>query len=40
VLGDPERIAEEERRLDGIPLLPAVAAELEALAGETGVPLG
>jgi LDH2 family malate/lactate/ureidoglycolate dehydrogenase len=40
VPGDPERLAEEERRRGGIPLLPAVAAELEALAGETGVPLG
>jgi LDH2 family malate/lactate/ureidoglycolate dehydrogenase len=40
VPGDPERLAEEERRLGGIPLLQPVAAELEALAGETGVPLG
>jgi L-2-hydroxycarboxylate dehydrogenase (NAD+) len=40
VPGDPERLAEAERRLGGIPLLPPVAAELEALAGETAVPLG
>jgi len=37
--GDPERAAEAARRADGIPLLPAVAADLEALAVETGVPL-
>jgi LDH2 family malate/lactate/ureidoglycolate dehydrogenase len=40
VPGDPERTAELERRLHGIPLIPAVAADLEALAVETGVPLG
>jgi L-2-hydroxycarboxylate dehydrogenase (NAD+) len=40
VPGDPERQAAEERRIGGIPLLPPVAAELEALAVETGVPLG
>src|SRR5215469_9299422 len=38
VPGDPERLAEEERRTGGIPLLSPIAAELEALAGETGVP--
>jgi len=37
--GDPERAAEAARLRDGIPLLPAVAADLEALASETGVPL-
>jgi L-2-hydroxycarboxylate dehydrogenase (NAD+) len=40
VPGDPERAAEADRRRDGIPLLPAVAADLEALAVEVGVPLG
>ena len=38
--GDPEREAEVVRRRDGIPLIPPVAADLEALAAETGVPLG
>jgi L-2-hydroxycarboxylate dehydrogenase (NAD+) len=38
--GDPEREAEILRRRDGIPLIPPVAADLEALAAETGVPLG
>jgi LDH2 family malate/lactate/ureidoglycolate dehydrogenase len=40
VPGDPERAAEAARLRDGIPLIPAVAADLEALAVETGVPLG
>jgi L-2-hydroxycarboxylate dehydrogenase (NAD+) len=40
VPGDPERAAEAERLRHGIPLIPAVAADLEALAVETGVPLG
>jgi len=40
VPGDPERAAEAERLRDGIPLLPAVAADLEALAVDVGVPLG
>ena len=40
VPGDPERAAEAERLRDGIPLIPAVAADLEALAVETGIPLG
>jgi len=40
VPGDPERLAEAERRRHGIPLIPAVAADLEALAVETGIPLG
>ena len=37
--GDPEREAEAVRSRDGIPLIPAVAADLEALSAETGVPL-
>lgn len=40
VPGDPERLAEVERRRDGIPLIAPVAADLEALAVETGVLLG
>jgi L-2-hydroxycarboxylate dehydrogenase (NAD+) len=40
VPGDPEREAETVRRRHGIPLVPAVAADLLALAAETGVPLG
>jgi LDH2 family malate/lactate/ureidoglycolate dehydrogenase len=40
VPGDPERAAAAERRRDGIPLIRAVAADLAALAVETGVPLG
>jgi L-2-hydroxycarboxylate dehydrogenase (NAD+) len=40
VPGDPERAAEAERRRHGIPLIRPVAADLEALAAETGVPLG
>ncbi len=40
VPGDPERLAEVARRRDGIPLIASVAADLEALAVETGVPLG
>jgi len=40
VPGDPERLAEVERRRDGIPLIAPVAADLEALAIETAVPLG
>jgi LDH2 family malate/lactate/ureidoglycolate dehydrogenase len=40
VPGDPERAAEAERGRAGIPLIPAVAADLEALAVETGVALG
>jgi LDH2 family malate/lactate/ureidoglycolate dehydrogenase len=37
--GDPEREAEEERSLTGIPLLPAVVDDLRAIAKQTGVPL-
>jgi L-2-hydroxycarboxylate dehydrogenase (NAD+) len=40
VPGDPEREAEAVRRSRGIPLIGPVAADLEALAAETGVPLG
>ncbi|HEY4027337.1 MAG TPA: Ldh family oxidoreductase [Candidatus Dormibacteraeota bacterium] len=40
VPGDPEREAEAVRRRDGIPLIAPVVADLEALAAETGVPLG
>ena len=35
--GDPERRAEEERRVSGIPLLPPVVADLERVAKTTGV---
>ena len=38
--GDPEREAEQARLRGGIPLLAPVAADLEALAAETGAPLG
>jgi LDH2 family malate/lactate/ureidoglycolate dehydrogenase len=36
--GDPEREAEADRRAHGIPLVPAVIADLRALARETGAP--
>lgn len=35
--GDPERAAEADRRATGIPLLPAVVADLEKLAGRFGL---
>jgi LDH2 family malate/lactate/ureidoglycolate dehydrogenase len=35
--GDPEREAEAQRRVNGIPLDPAVAADLRAIAAESGV---
>ncbi|MBZ4187897.1 Ldh family oxidoreductase [Niabella beijingensis] len=35
--GDPERIMEAERSREGIPLLPAVAADLKALGDKLGV---
>jgi len=38
--GDPERAAEAVRRRDGIPLIEPVAADLVALAAETGVSIG
>lgn len=37
--GDPERQAEAERRATGIPLLPAVAADLRDISARTGIPL-
>jgi ureidoglycolate dehydrogenase (NAD+) len=39
VAGDPEERAERERRAGGIPLPDALAAKLEALSGELGVPV-
>jgi LDH2 family malate/lactate/ureidoglycolate dehydrogenase len=36
--GDPERQAEEERRERGIPLLPAVLADLREISLRTGIP--
>jgi L-2-hydroxycarboxylate dehydrogenase (NAD+) len=36
--GDPERLAEAERRVTGIPLLPAVVADLRDISSRTGVP--
>lgn len=36
--GDPERAAEAERRVHGIPLPPAVIADLEKVASLTGIP--
>ncbi|MEM9666669.1 MAG: Ldh family oxidoreductase [Bacteroidota bacterium] len=38
VPGDPERIAAAERERDGVPLSPAVLADLRTVAHETGVP--
>src|SRR5437016_8463778 len=35
--GDPERLAEIERRRDGIPLVPAVVDELREIGRQTGV---
>jgi LDH2 family malate/lactate/ureidoglycolate dehydrogenase len=35
--GDPERLAEEERRVTGIPLAPAVVADLRDIAQRTGI---
>ena len=37
--GDPERLAEAERRNTGIPLLPAVLADLRDISNRTGIPL-
>lgn len=37
--GDPERLAEEERRVTGIPLSPAVVADLRDIAQRTGIAL-
>jgi LDH2 family malate/lactate/ureidoglycolate dehydrogenase len=36
--GDPERRAEVERRVAGIPLAPAVVADLRDVAARTGIP--
>jgi L-2-hydroxycarboxylate dehydrogenase (NAD+) len=36
--GDPERHGAEQRRRTGIPLLPAVVADLRAASTETGIP--
>jgi LDH2 family malate/lactate/ureidoglycolate dehydrogenase len=36
--GDPERLAEAQRRVTGIPLTPAVIAELRDIADRTGIP--
>jgi LDH2 family malate/lactate/ureidoglycolate dehydrogenase len=36
--GDPERRAEAERRVSGIPLAPAVVADLRDVAARTGIP--
>jgi LDH2 family malate/lactate/ureidoglycolate dehydrogenase len=36
--GDPERIAEAERLLGGVPLVAAVVEDLRAVAARTGVP--
>jgi LDH2 family malate/lactate/ureidoglycolate dehydrogenase len=36
--GDPERSAEAERRVTGVPLLPAVVADLRDIAARTGIP--
>ncbi len=36
--GDPERQAEAERRTTGVPLLPAVVADLQDIAARTGIP--
>ena len=36
--GDPERAAEVERAREGIPLLPAVIADLAEVSRQTGVP--
>ena len=38
--GDPERAAERERRMTGIPLVEAVVQDLQRVARETGVRLG
>jgi L-2-hydroxycarboxylate dehydrogenase (NAD+) len=38
--GDPERLAERERERTGVPLLPAVVADLEDVSLRTGVPFG
>jgi len=37
--GDPERIAEAERRVTGVPLVAAVVADLRDISTRTGIPL-
>jgi len=34
----PERLAEAERRVTGVPLSPAVLTELRDISADTGVP--
>jgi len=36
--GEPERLAEAERRITGVPLSPAVVADLRSIAADTGIP--
>ena len=36
--GDPERLAEAERLRTGVPLLPAVVADLRDISARTGIP--
>jgi LDH2 family malate/lactate/ureidoglycolate dehydrogenase len=36
--GDPERQAEAQRRVGGVPLLPAVVADLRDISARTGIP--
>jgi LDH2 family malate/lactate/ureidoglycolate dehydrogenase len=36
--GDPERLAETERRVSGVPLSAAVVADLRDIAAKTGIP--
>ena len=36
--GDPERLAEAERRVSGVPLSPAVVTDLRDISARTGVP--
>jgi LDH2 family malate/lactate/ureidoglycolate dehydrogenase len=36
--GDPERLAQQERALTGIPLTPAVARNLQELANRWSLP--
>jgi LDH2 family malate/lactate/ureidoglycolate dehydrogenase len=36
--GDPERLAEAERRVEGVPLTPAVVADLRDIADRTEIP--
>jgi L-2-hydroxycarboxylate dehydrogenase (NAD+) len=36
--GDPERLAKAERRVTGVPLLPAVVADLRDISSRTRIP--